>query len=186
MTKTFSSRGAAREFVKANGGKISKAAPWTVTLEDQEREGRIMDVRGLVSSARTLDDIAACYDALNAAGLGEPVTTELDEEIGFRAAQIEADQQLNQVQVAAVSETKAGKPWIRASVAPKPTKLVWCIADSMPGASRKEVMEACVAQGVASGTARTQYQHWFKQKNDSANEPRATIVDGVLIPATRK
>lgn len=52
------------------------------------------------------------------------------------------------------------------SSAEGPTKRVWTIADSMPGAKRKEVIEACRQAGVAFGTARTQYQKWFSaQKN---------------------
>ena len=42
------------------------------------------------------------------------------------------------------------------------TKRVHQIADAMRGASRKEVVAACVAEGIAMGTARTQYQIWFK------------------------
>jgi hypothetical protein len=49
----------------------------------------------------------------------------------------------------------------RAADAPRPTKRVWAIADSMKGAARKEVIAACVAEGINAGTARTQYQHWF-------------------------
>ena len=48
------------------------------------------------------------------------------------------------------------------STAIKPTKLVHEIASSMPGASRKEVIAACRARGIAFGTARTQYQAWYK------------------------
>lgn len=48
----------------------------------------------------------------------------------------------------------------------RPTKMVWDIADSMPKASRKEVMEACVAAGIAYGTSRTQYQAWFKASQE--------------------
>lgn len=48
----------------------------------------------------------------------------------------------------------------------RPTKMVWEIADSMPKASRKEVMEACVAAGIAYGTSRTQYQAWFKASQE--------------------
>jgi hypothetical protein len=40
---------------------------------------------------------------------------------------------------------------------------VWAIADSMPGAKRKDVIEACRAAGIAFGTARTQYQKWRKR-----------------------
>lgn len=50
----------------------------------------------------------------------------------------------------------------------RPTRLVWVIADSMPKASRKEVMAECVAQGVAYGTARTQYQAWFKASQEGS------------------
>lgn len=49
----------------------------------------------------------------------------------------------------------------------RPTKMVWDIADSMPKASRKEVMEACVAAGIAYGTSRTQYQAWFKASQEA-------------------
>lgn len=63
----------------------------------------------------------------------------------------------------------------RISIATRPTKLVWDIADKMPGAKRKEVIEACVAAGIAYGTARTQYQHWFKCINEQKTAPIATI-----------
>lgn len=41
---------------------------------------------------------------------------------------------------------------------------VWGVADSMPGAKRKEVIEACRKRGIAFGTARTQYQKWLAAK----------------------
>lgn len=50
-----------------------------------------------------------------------------------------------------------------------PTKKVWHIADSMPKASRKDVMAECVAQGIAYGTARTQYQAWFKASQNGSD-----------------
>lgn len=58
------------------------------------------------------------------------------------------------------------------SVTAKPTKKVWNVADSMPGASRKEVIAACIAQGIAPGTSRTQYQAWFKAMRDSGTPAR--------------
>lgn len=60
--------------------------------------------------------------------------------------------------------TADAKP--RISTCEKPTKKVWHIADSMPKASRKDVMAQCVAQGIAYGTARTQYQAWFKASQE--------------------
>ena len=69
----------------------------------------------------------------------------------------------------------------RVSIATRPTKLVWDIADKMPGAKRKEVIEACVAAGIAYGTARTQYQHWYKCINEQKTAPIATIgADGKI------
>jgi len=47
------------------------------------------------------------------------------------------------------------------------TKLVHAIAASMPDASRKDVLEACRVAGIAFGTARTQYQVWFKENKNT-------------------
>lgn len=63
---------------------------------------------------------------------------------------------------------RAAQP--RLSSIEKPVKRVWHIADSMPMASRKEVMAECVRQGVAYGTARTQYQAWFKASQEAKRE----------------
>lgn len=41
-----------------------------------------------------------------------------------------------------------------------PTKLVWQLADEMTGATRQEVVAACVARGVHKSTASTQYYRW--------------------------
>ena len=38
---------------------------------------------------------------------------------------------------------------------------IWDIADSMKDAKRKDVVDACVDQGLALGTSKTQYQKWF-------------------------
>lgn len=51
-------------------------------------------------------------------------------------------------------------PKLNKSIIEKPCVAVWNIAESMPGAKRKEVLEACVAAGIAYYTARTQYQQW--------------------------
>jgi hypothetical protein len=41
-----------------------------------------------------------------------------------------------------------------------PTKLVWQLADEMKGATRAEVVAACVERGVHKSTASTQYYRW--------------------------
>lgn len=46
-----------------------------------------------------------------------------------------------------------------------PTKVVWRIADEMKGATRAEIVEACVAAGVNKATASTQFYRWQKAQN---------------------
>lgn len=78
-------------------------------------------------------------------------------------AQAKADKLADAIQVNAAAPVD--KP--RLSTCEKPTKKVWHIADSMPKASRKEVIEECVRQGIAYGTSRTQYQAWFKASQEA-------------------
>lgn len=67
---------------------------------------------------------------------------------------------------------KRSKVWIRQSTVEKPVKRVWAIADEMiaanPSVTRKEVQAECVRRGIASGTARTQYQAWSTARKQSA------------------
>lgn len=108
-------------------------------------------------------------------GEAEPSDKELAE------AQRQADAQAN----AAAVNVNPLRP--RLSTAEKPTKLVWAIADELtskdPDITRAQVIEECVRRGIAYGTSRTQYQHWFKTKQDAAKTPRASIKDGKIIPA---
>lgn len=50
------------------------------------------------------------------------------------------------------------------STAGSPTKKVWEIADAMPGASRADVVAACVSAGINKNTAGTQYSHWKRSR----------------------
>jgi hypothetical protein len=53
------------------------------------------------------------------------------------------------------------------STAESPTRRVHAIADAMPGATRQEVVAACVAEGINRNTAGTQYFHWSKARQAS-------------------
>ena len=75
------------------------------------------------------------------------------------AQQAQADKIANNMEV---TKTIGGIPVTRESTVQLPTKQVWHIADSMPGAKRKQVLEACVKSGIAYYTARTQYQLWLQ------------------------
>lgn len=65
-----------------------------------------------------------------------------------------------------INETEAGwtfslvTPIRRRSIVAGACSKVWTIASQMPGARRKDVVAAAVAQGIAFYTARTQYQAW--------------------------
>lgn len=102
-----------------------------------------------------------------------PKAPEADEQ-DFTEAQAHADRMADAAQSA--SALPNGKEWIRISSIPKPTKAVWHIADEMvkaalaaakPIPSRKEIQNECIRRGIATGTARTQYQAW-KKANDEA------------------
>lgn len=160
----------------------------------QEQEAAIKELQGDIKLVNTEAQCAALLDRLNEMAakfdLTEAVVASLDEAIGARAMEIEGEQALTQAQVANAPGNKPG--WVHASSVLKPTKMVWAIADAMyadaeakgePMPTRKQVQDECVKLGIASGTARTQFQHWFKQRNESANAPRAQIVDGKIIPA---
>lgn len=60
-----------------------------------------------------------------------------------------------------------GAPMAR-STADSPVKRVHAIADSMPGATRAQVVAACVEAGINKSTAGTQFYHWSKARKDAA------------------
>lgn len=67
--------------------------------------------------------------------------------------------------------TIQGLPYVRESSIHRPCAQVWHIADSMLGAKRKEVLAACIENGIAFYTARTQYQLWSQcQKEMQARQ----------------
>lgn len=47
-----------------------------------------------------------------------------------------------------------------------PVRLVWEIADANPGMRRSDVIRMAEAAGVATYTARTQYQRWFTHQKE--------------------
>lgn len=74
---------------------------------------------------------------------------------------------------------------VRASTVVRPVKLVHAIAANMYEAdktvTRKDVISACVAQGIATHTARTQYQVWYtaQRNTDAAQAMRDAKIPNV-------
>lgn len=62
------------------------------------------------------------------------------------------------------TRTSAPKTERAKSLVLSPTKLVWEVADSMPNASRADIIAACVAKGVNAATASTQFSKWRKAR----------------------
>lgn len=58
------------------------------------------------------------------------------------------------------AKTKSA-PKLNKSIIENPCAFVWNMAQNMKGARRKDVINACVNEGVAYYTARTQYQQWL-------------------------
>ena len=68
-------------------------------------------------------------------------------------------------------------PRIRLSTVGSPVKLVWAIASDMrkanPDVPRAEIIKACEAAGIATATAKTQFQHWKKAGEAKPFSPAA-------------
>lgn len=120
----------------------------------------------------------------NAESENAPINPDqLDADIAFAQAQELADKVANNA--AMEGNLKSGKVWIRQSTILKPTKQVWHIADAMIAAARaagsvlptrKEVQDECVRRGIASGTARTQYQAWKKANDEARGNQEAAAL----------
>lgn len=59
----------------------------------------------------------------------------------------------------------AKREQIRQSTCSRPCERVWAIIESMPGASRKEILDRCERKGIAKYTATTQYQAYRAANN---------------------
>ncbi len=164
---------------------VSTAVDATLGSVQELLSSNAADIKDKAKKAKKIKEskpihTPATIESAPAQGVDNPKPEE-NRDDGHDAAQKLADKQAN---TDAVNNDPL-KP--RISTAERPTKLVWDIADKHPELKRKEVIEECVRQGIAYGTARTQYQHWFKEKNKSALEPRATIgSNGQVIPAAKK
>lgn len=115
----------------------------------------------------------------------QEIDPEADDRAFVAAAQAEADRQATQAQITD-APGKGKKEWVHVSTVEKPTKRVWAIADEMIAEAeeagetkptRAEIQDECVRRGIASGTARTQYQAWKKANdNDRVNAASAAAA----------
>lgn len=153
--------------------------PWVIINEDyavgaytgrtQAREAKAAEsLEGKILKADEVEfevvDLAAAAQALHDEATAAPVTFEETPS----AIQDAADAALEKK-----AKTPAKKVEVtHESTIERPCKRVWVIADDMlaanPNVKRKEVLEACVKQGIAYYTARTQYQQWLGIRKEMA------------------
>lgn len=138
-------RGDAREYLKS------------LHPEDAERVLAMATAPAPTMDALIDEATEVCQEAIDE--IREHLDEESLDELDAGLAQAQADRIAN-----ATMDAQTAKP--RFSTCEKPTKKVWVIADCMPKASRKDVIAECVRQGIAYGTARTQYQAWFKASQE--------------------
>lgn len=107
-------------------------------------------------------------------------------------ASIDIDAVIAKHLAASAPETSGSSkvPVSRSSVI-RPVKLVHVIASEMyqqnPEMKRKDVIAACEAAGIATHTARTQYQIWAQaMRNDSAPKPAAPMVVPGKDPSAKR
>lgn len=94
-------------------------------------------------------------------GVGYPAPAPVDPAEGMDMTDVPVTSEPADLNGPELGKTEVAPEAPAAPAVIRPTKRVWAIADSMKGAARKEVIAACVAEGINAGTARTQYQHWF-------------------------
>jgi hypothetical protein len=170
FTSNLQAINAARAFMK-NAGFDAAAYKEYFKIEKLDGEWHSQQIQPLLAPREPLSCLLSERDGIFAF----PQASQADE-ASFTEAQRQADRMADSQQSAAALPN--GKEWIRISSVAKPTKFVWHVADRMmaeaeaagePAPSRKQVQDECIRLGVASGTARTQYQAW-KTARDNATK----------------
>jgi len=140
--------------VKSSATRAAKAAGLT-QYEIVEQDGRF--------GFRPVKAKKAKHDVPNESEALEQYERELDEAQNPESVEVPAKLVPAKKPAARSKRAPAKKaaPHVAsASTIESPVRRVWEIADSMPDAKRKDVVDACIAQGINFFTARTQYQKW--------------------------
>lgn len=174
----MSAMNAAKRETKALG---HPATEWKKFFKLEKLDGA-WHVQMIPLQEQVLQSSAPLQAAVDAVIESAPIIAE-DKTDEVTAAAAQADRIADQLQTN--EQLPNGKVWVHKSSILKPTKQVWHIADEMvaaalaanrPAPTRKEVQDECVRRGIASGTARTQYQAWKKANDDSAANSAAAAA----------
>lgn len=181
------------QFTVQHRAPIDRSAAWEALISPVEgafsfpTERSESAIRAQVASDMRAKMAAFFASRPQNSGSESEVESDESEEFDADLAQDLADKMANNAAFEdAANGTKVVKPWIHQSTIDKPVKAVWHVADEMiakaaaegePRPSRKMIQDECVRRGIASGTARTQYQAW-KKANDAtlANMEAAAIA----------
>ena len=143
--KTYTNKSNAKRAIKAAGEYAAAVANQFITTV---QGGFIVDLNEVSEYEKTARANYAAQEAQRALKL----TAEMDDFIKT------PDKKIKVAQIERTHESSIVRP----------CKQVWHIADSMKGSSRKEVIAACEAAGIAFYTARTQYQNWLTCEKEMA------------------
>lgn len=133
-------------------------------------------------SSPSADDTMASTEQMNAtakesvAVLAEPTPAS-----SALAAAVQAALDAHKQALSVPPPARSGKANVSRSTVENPVKLVHSIAASMhatdPNVTRKSIIAACEQVGIATHTAKTQYQIWrTAARNDAAAAARSQVV----------
>lgn len=155
---------------KANAKRAARTAVKAASINDDQYS---LDVTGEDGAYRAVITIPFGCEDLGADQL-EQLEASDNYDITYEGATAESEAQPEDLAPADVDTTPTDEEMEELQEAPKASgnyiheksdhggvcAQVWAIADSMPGAKRKDVIAKCREEGIAYGTARTQYQKW--------------------------
>lgn len=89
-----------------------------------------------------------------------------DEELAAKMVQADAQANMTEIVEGVPTISASNENLVRESSVTRPCKLVWELADTHKGKPRKDIIAMAVSMGVATNTARTQYQAWYSLNKD--------------------
>ena len=121
-------------------------------------------------------NLGAALKAQHAGATAVRITESVDAKDARKAKEARETEKAPKLPKAKLPKASAG-PILHKSEIDHPCKRVWGIASDMkaanPNIKRGEVLAACVAQGIAYYTARTQYQQWLGIQKEMADREAA-------------
>lgn len=155
--------------------KTAKSDKPVKLTAEQKKTAAILDkyVRAMQSASNASERKSAADNARNALLKNDVALMDLDGllEGALKVANISVSADdvagSDKPEVADKPAPKLNVPMLHKSKVDGPVGAMWALCNRMNGARRKDVIAAAIKQGIATFTARTQYQCWFKENKAS-------------------